>query len=77
MQFKSKTLRCLFYWPQRVLGCDPWEKISEKICVTELNEHFLNIIPNSWNKQAYVQVFDCESITFKASVNIFERMEIP
>ena len=33
-------------------------------------------MPNSWSKQAYIQGFDCEYITFKKSVNIFERMEI-
>ena len=31
---------------------------------------------NSWSKQAYVQVFDCESITFKKPFNVFECMEI-
>ena len=33
-------------------------------------------MPNSWYRQAYVQGFDCECITFKKSVNMFERMEI-
>ena len=33
-------------------------------------------MPNSWYKHSYVQGFDCESITFKKSVNMFERMEI-
>ena len=31
-----------------------WETLSDKIHVTELNEIILNIIPNSWSKQAYV-----------------------
>ena len=31
-------------------------KISDKICVTDLN-NFFNSTPNSWIKQAYVQVF--------------------
>ena len=31
---------------------------------------------NMWIKLAYVQGFDCKSITFKKSVNLFERMEI-
>ena len=31
---------------------------------------------NSWYKQVYVQGFDCETISFKKAVNIFERMEI-
>ena len=33
-------------------------------------------MPNSWINQAYVQVFYCESINFKKSVNIFGHMEI-
>ena len=33
-------------------------------------------MPNSWSKQAYVQGFYCESITFKKAVNMFEHMEI-
>ena len=36
----------------------------------------LNSIPNSWYKQTYVKGFDCESITFKKYLNMFERMEI-
>ena len=31
---------------------------------------------NRWYRQAYVQGFDCESITFKKSVNMFECIEI-
>ena len=31
---------------------------------------------NIWSRQAYVQGFDCEFISFKISVNMFERMEI-
>ena len=42
----------------------------------ELNEILLNIIPNSWSKNAYVQVFDCNYITFKTAFNMFERMDI-
>ena len=33
-------------------------------------------MPNIWSRQAYVQGFYCESITFKKAVNMFERMEI-
>ena len=31
---------------------------------------------NMWIKLAYVQGFDFELVTFKASVNMFERMDI-
>ena len=44
--------------------------------VMELNDLFLNITPNSWSKQEYVHGFDCESISFKSAVNMFECMEI-
>ena len=33
-------------------------------------------MPKLWSKKAYVQGFDCRSISFKEAVNIFERMEI-
>ena len=51
----------------------PGAKASDKTCETELNEILLNIMPNIWNRQAYVQGFDCETIT-KKSINMFERM---
>ena len=54
----------------------PGATLDDKIDVTELNEIFLNIVPNSWSKQAYVQGFGCESISFKKAVNMFERIEI-
>ena len=41
----------------------PGENLTDKICVMDLNEKLLNSMPNSSNKQAYVQVFDCEYIT--------------
>ena len=50
--------------------------MSDKIIVVELNGILLNSMPNSWNKQAYVQVFDCESISFLKAVNMFEQMDI-
>ena len=31
---------------------------------------------NGWINQEYVQGFDCETITFKKDINIFEHMEI-
>ena len=41
----------------------PGANKSEKKCDTELNDIFLKIMPNIWSRQAYVQDFDCESIT--------------
>ena len=32
------------------------EKLSKKTEILELNENLLNIMPNSWSKQEYVQV---------------------
>ena len=37
---------------------------------------FFNSVSNSWSKQIYAQGFDCENITFKTDVNMFDRMEI-
>ena len=54
----------------------PGADLTDKIGVTKLNEILLNSIPNSWSKQAYVQGFYCESITFKKAVNMFDCMEI-
>ena len=50
--------------------------MADKIWVTELNEIILNSTPNSWYMQAYVQGFDCEFISFKKVVNMFDGMEI-
>ena len=45
--------------------------------MAELDKMLLNNMPNRWIKQAYVQVFEFEYITFKAAVvNMFECMEI-
>ena len=58
------------------LASYPRAILSDTIYVTELNDIPLKSMHNSWYKQAYVQGFDCESISFKKYVNMFERMEI-
>ena len=50
--------------------------LSDKFDVTELNDIIVNSMTNIWSKQAYVQAFDCESISLKKAVNMFEQMEI-
>ena len=50
--------------------------MDDKMGITELNEILSNIIPNSCSKQAYVQGFYFETISFKKAVNMFESMEI-
>ena len=50
--------------------------MADKMGVTELNEILLKIMPNIWSKQAYVQGFDCETISLKKDVNMFDRIEI-
>ena len=57
------------------LGSFPGATFTDKISLTKLNEILLNSMPNNWSKQGQVQGFDCESITLKKAVNIFERME--
>ena len=49
--------------------------LADKIDVTELNDIFLKSTPNSWSRQSYVRGFDWESILFKNTANMFERME--
>ena len=39
--------------------------------MVDLNEILLNIMLNSWSKQSYVQVFDCEIFNLKEAVNMF------
>ena len=56
------------------LSSFPGATMAEKMGVTDLNKILLNSIPNSWSKQDYIQGFDCDTISFKESVNIFERM---
>ena len=41
-----------------------------------INSIFLNIIPNIWIWQAYVQGFDCESITIEEYINMLEHIII-
>ena len=50
--------------------------MTDKIGITELNYILINGIPNIWSKQAYVQGFDCESISLKMTLNMFEHIEI-
>ena len=57
------------------LAVFPWSNISEFFC-DRSKCIFLNRTPNRWSNHAYVQGFYCESITFKAAVNMFECIEI-
>ena len=41
----------------------PGSALTHKIGMAELSEILLISMPNSWSKQAYVQVFDWRSIT--------------
>ena len=54
----------------------PEANISDKICITDLDEILLNSISNIWSNQEYVQVFDSESIHFKGAITMFDIMEI-
>ena len=68
----AARLMCL----NEYLASFPGSTMTDKFCVSEPNEILLNILPNSWSNQAYVQGFYYESIYFKKSVNMFDRMEI-
>ena len=41
-----------------------------------MNEILVHSFFNSWYKQAYVQGFDCKSISFKKDANMFDHMVI-
>ena len=57
------------------LASFPGATLNDKIGITKQKKILLNSMPNGWSRQAYVQGFDYESITFKKYVNMFERME--
>ena len=56
------------------LDCFPGATLYGKIGVTELNKFLFNSMPNCWSNQAYVQGFDCESISFKKRIYIAESI---
>ena len=47
-----------------------------KFVETESNQIIFHRIQNGWVRQAYVQRLNFESVAFKKSINMFERMEI-
>ena len=47
------------------LASFPGATMVYKMVIPGLNEILLNNMPNIWYKQAYVQGFDCETISFK------------
>ena len=58
------------------LASFPGGTLSDNIEENSLDIIMLNIMPNSWSKQAYIQGFYCELISLKKYVNTFDRMEI-
>ena len=50
--------------------------LTDEIGVIELNAIPFNSTPTRFSKQAHVKRFDCDSITLKISVNMFQRMDI-
>ena len=78
---KPRSLTLRFYAALLIdlneyLASFPGATLTYKISVTELKEILPTSMPTSWSKQYYTQGFDCESITFKKAVNIFERIGI-
>ena len=51
-------------------------KAIDNIGEMELKNILFNSTPNGRSKKAYVQSFDCETINFEKSINMFECMEI-
>ena len=58
------------------LASFPEANFTDKISVTKLYDILPNNMHTSWSKQAYVQGFHYEPITFKKAVNMYEHMEI-
>ena len=48
----------------------PGSNTSDKTFETELYEILMKNMSNTWSNKAYIQGFDCESITFKSAGNI-------
>ena len=46
------------------LASFPGDIMAKKMGIPELNKKILNSMSNSWSKQAYVQGFQCENISF-------------
>ena len=84
MRRRTKNLRSLTIWRymarlinlNKYLASFPEATLTVKISVIEWNKIILNSMRNSWSKQAYVQLFYYESITFWKAINMFEHMEI-
>ena len=78
---KLRSLKVICYSVRLIdmieyLDSSPGATFADNIDITELNDILLNIMPNSWYKKSYVQGFDCEYISFKKAINMFERTEI-
>ena len=72
----SRSLRKIRYEARLIdlneyLDSFPGVTLADKIGILELNETLLNSTPTIWPKHYLVQVFDCESISFKKVVNMF------
>ena len=73
---KARSLKVIRYVYRLIdlnkyLSSLPGATLSENFVVTELKKKLLNSMPNICRKQAYVRDFDCESISFFKSVNMF------
>ena len=55
----------------------PGKILNDKISVTKLKEILLNSMPKIWSRQAYVQGFDCESITLKSILICLSVWKLP
>ena len=79
--YKSRSLKLRRYAAclidlNEYLDSFPGVTLADKIGILELNETLLNSTPTIWPKHYLVQVFDCESISFKKAFNMFKQMEI-
>ena len=74
---KVRRYPAILIYLNEYLASFPGATMADKIGITKIDGILLNSMPNIWCKQAYIQGLDWESISFKKSTNMFERMEIP
>ena len=64
-QIKIIMIHFLYSYNNEYLSVFPWGKSINKIGETEFNKIILDGMPNGWSKQACVQGFNSETITYK------------
>ena len=62
--FKVRRYTYFMVGINKYLSIFSGSKAIDKVREMDFNEILLNIMPNRWSRQSYVQVLDCETIAF-------------